>query len=248
MYDTKDSELKLILENALSKMKAKNYNIQSRIEIQVDQKLNIMGYTKKVGNKQVIVVSGWSLETGMIEGLVLHELAHIYFIEKGYRSHKASLLGKILEKIKATEGLRSKEVEYLIEAYNHYQNILVDDIVFDVIDEEMKKEIKQFFRQWVSEKPTGDPVSDAAVICRNAFAIASLRRRGLIDDKDPIIQANKRLIEKSGKSKKDFEWIEAFLENARPDYDDEEHTRRIQEYFEVVINTMRSTPWIEDLR
>ena len=59
--------------------------------------------------------------------------------------------------------------------------MLVDDIVFEVMDEKEHGMVKHFFAEWISDRPSGDPVTDATLLCRNAFAVASLRRRKLAD-------------------------------------------------------------------
>ncbi len=237
------------LRKAMGKMLETGYKINSPVKIKVDRKLNIMGYSKKEKDCHLIVVSEWSLESGMVEGLILHELAHIYFMERGAVTHRSEILERILERFSRLEGLRTREREYLIEAYNHLQNIIVDDIVFRVIDERMVDAVRSFFQQWVTDKTTGDPVSDAAILCRNAFAIASLKRRNLIDDNDFVLKVNKRFIEKlGGNAKREFEWIERFLENAKSSENEEEFAGMLESYFERIIGLMRTAPWIEDLK
>jgi hypothetical protein len=249
MGEEKDEFLAMKLQEAMALMSAKGYKINSKVTIKMDNKLGIMGFAEREGDKHVIIVSGWSVESGMLEGLILHELAHIYFIERNSVTHNTGIVNKVIERLSSIEGLRRREVEYLIEAYNHLQNIIVDDIVFEVIDRRMTRIVKSFFQQWVTDKSTGDPVSDAAILCRNAFAIASLKRRGMLNEGDFALTVNKRFLEKLGDSfKRDFEWIENFLEEARADVDERYFTIMLESYFERIIGVMRSAPWIEDLK
>jgi len=234
---------------AMERMKERGYPLSSSVTIIVDPALAIMGYAKKMTSGHSIVISDWALDSEMLGGLVLHELAHIYFTEKGARSHDGEVLEQILQEMKEREGLRAKEAECLIDSFNHLQNILVDDIVFDVMQEREQEAAKRFFTEWVSDKPSNDPVLNAAMICRNAFATASLKRRGLFEPKNEMDQRNRRFISTlGGETDSEFEWLEEFLEGARPDWNEAEYKAAMKEYFERIISIMRSSARLDDLR
>ena len=230
-------------------MRDKGYLVESPVSLAVDPKLAIMGYARREGEGHAIVISEWALDSEMLGGLVLHELAHIYFTEKGAHSHDGEKLEEILEALKEREGLRSKESEYLVDSFNHLQNILVDDVVFDVMQDRERDQARRFFSEWVSEKPTGDPVLDASLLCRNAFAIASLRRRALFDPQSEMSHRNRELLASLGEhASKDFDWIEGFLERADPNWSAEEYGESLNEFFERVLSLMRSSSKMHDLR
>ena len=244
-----DRSLQNTLEWAIDRMRHRGYVVQSPVTLSVDSKLAIMGYAKKEGQAHRIIISEWALDSEMLGGLVLHELAHIYFTERGAHSHDGQILEEILEGLKEQEGLRAKETEYLIDAFNHLQNILVDDIVFAVMDEKELGMAKRFFSEWVSDRPSGDPVLDAALLSRNAFAVASLRRRKLFDRDNEMFFRNKGFVTALGqRSEKDFEWIEDFLESSKPDWDKEQFRGAIEAYFDRMLSLMRSSSRLEDLR
>jgi hypothetical protein len=219
------------------------------VSLKVDPKLAIMGYAKKEGKMNKIVISEWALDSEMLGGLVLHELAHIYFTEKGAFSHNSELLGQTLEEIKEREGLRAKETECLIDAFNHLQNILVDDIVFDVLPQRDIEAAQKFFGEWISNSPTGDPVLDAALLCRNSFAIASLKRRKLFEEKGEMYYRNKALLAALGDpSETEFNWIEKFLENSKPELNEPEFRKSLEAYFDRLLSLMRAESKMNDLR
>ena len=244
-----DRSLQNTLNWAIDRMKEKGYAIRAPVSLTVDPKLAIMGYARKEGAEHRIVISEWALDSDMLGGLVLHELAHIYFTEKGAHSHNSELLEEILESLKEKEDLRAKETEYLIDAFNHLQNILVDDIVFDVMPERELQNARSFFAEWISDRPTGDPVLDAALLCRNSFAIASLKRRKLFDEKSEMYYRNKAFLSALGDStEKEFDWIEKFLERSKPDWKEREFKEVLEKYFDRLLSLMRASSKMDDLR
>ncbi len=244
-----DRSLQNTLEWAMDRMKYKGYVVRSPVTLSVDSKLAIMGYAKKEGQAHRIVISEWALDSEMLGGLVLHELAHIYFTERGAHSHDGEILEKILQGLKEREGLRAKETEYLIDAFNHLQNILVDDIVFAVMDDKELDMAKRFFSEWVSDRPSGDPVLDAALLSRNAFAIASLKRRRLFEGDSDMLYRNKGFVSALGQhAEEEFEWLEVFLESSKPDWDKSQFHEAMEAYFDRMLSLMRSSARLNDLR
>jgi hypothetical protein len=230
-------------------MREKGFVVKSKVTLTVDPKLAIMGYAQKEADAHRIVISEWALDSEMLGGLVLHELAHIYFTEMGAHSHNTEILEEVLERVKVKEGLRGKETEYLIDAFNHLQNILVDDIVFVTMDERELENAKRFFNEWMSERPSGDPVLDAALLCRNAFAIASLKRRQLLETDDDMNYRNKALLSSLGDyAAQEFEWIESFLEKARADWTVKEYRTALDTYLDRMLSIMRPVSKLDDLR
>lgn len=244
-----DRSLQSTLDWALERMKRKGYVIKSRVTLEVEPNLAIMGYARKEGETHKIMISEWALDSEMLGGLVLHELAHIYFTEQGASSHDSRVLEEVLEELKERDGLRVKETEYLIDAFNHLQNIIVDDVVFAVMDEKEHDMAKRFFTEWVSDKPSGEPVTDGGLLCRNAFAIASLKRRGLFDKQSEMFYRNEAFVSALGhKSEQEFEWMEEFLEKAKPDWGTSEFRELLEAYFDRILSVMRSSSRLDDLR
>ena len=242
------------LDWATERMSQKGYAITSKVELKVEPNLAIMGYARKEGDVHRIMISEWALDSEMLGGLVLHELSHVYFTERGACSHDSRILDEVLDELKAKDGLRVKEIEVLIDAFNHLQNILVDDVVFDVMGEKEHDMTTRFFAEWVSDRPSGEPVTDASLLTRNAFAVASLKRRGLLEwgpggSSGGMYFRNTSLMDAMGQSAEDeFNWIEQFLENSKSELDEKEFRESLEAYFDKVIGLMRSASKLDDLR
>ncbi len=244
-----DKSLENTLDWALDRMKQKGFLVKSRVSLSVDPKLAIMGYAKKEGSSHRIIISEWALDSDMLGGLILHELSHVYFTESGAPSHDGEILDEVMGRLTEREGLRAKESEFLVDAFNHLQNILVDDLVFAVLEAKELEMTRRFFSEWVSEKPSGDPVLDAALLARNAFAVASLKRRDLSDWNDEMTLRNREFVAALGRqAESDFDWLETFLEKSSPDWGREEFAASVQEYFERILSMMRASGRLDDLR
>jgi len=193
-----DKSLQNTLNWAMNRMKQKGYEVKSNVTLSVEPGLAIMGYARKEGEVHKIMISEWALDSDMLGGLVLHELSHVYFAERGSFSHDSTTLEEVLEELKERDGLRAKETEFLIDAFNHLQNVLVDDIVFAVMEKKEREQTKKFFSEWVTDRPSGDPVTDAALLSRNAFAVASLKRRNLFEKDSEMYYRNQALLSALG--------------------------------------------------
>ncbi len=60
-------------EKALGMMRDAGYNIGKDVDVVVDPKLPFMGYTVPQSGRFKIVVSGMTVESGLLEGLLVHE-------------------------------------------------------------------------------------------------------------------------------------------------------------------------------
>ncbi|MDG6983745.1 MAG: hypothetical protein JRN28_04270 [Nitrososphaerota archaeon] len=244
-----DKQLQNTLDWAMEKMKQKGYAVRSKVTLNVEPNLAIMGYARKEGEAHRIMISEWALDSEMLGGLVLHELSHVYFTEKGASSHDSAILEEVITELRERDGLRAKETEYLIDAFNHLQNVMVDDIVFAVMGDKEREMTKKFFAEWVSDRPTGDPVADAGLLCRNAFAIASLRRRAMFEKGSEMYYRNESFVSALGaKSKDDFDWIEGFLEKSDSEWGQERFREALETYFDRILSLMRSSSKLDDLR
>jgi hypothetical protein len=244
-----DESLRSTLNWALERMKQKGYAVRSTVTLDVEPNLAIMGYARKEGQIHRILISDWALDSEMLGGLVLHELSHVYFTERGASSHDSAVLEELLGELREREGLRAKETENLVDAFNHLQNILVDDIVFTVMDVKEHDTTRRFFTEWVSDRPSGDPVRDAGLLCRNAFAVASLKRRGQFEKDGEMFHRNEAFVSALGsKSREEFEWLENFLESAKSDWGTVAFRESLEAYFDRILSLMRSSSRLDDLR
>jgi hypothetical protein len=244
-----DKSLQNTLDWALDRMKQKGYEVKSKVTLNVEPGLAIMGYARKEGEVHKIMIAEWALDSEMLGGLVMHELSHVYFTERGAFSHDSTILEEVLEELKERDGLRAKETEFLIDSFNHLQNVLVDDIVFAVMEGKEREQTKKFFAEWITDRPSGDPVTDAALLSRNAFAVASLKRRNLFEKDSEMFYRNQALLSALGPvSEEEFEWMEEFLEGAKVDWEREKFRGELENYFDRIISLMRASAKLNDLR
>jgi hypothetical protein len=127
--------------------------------------------------------------------------------------------------------------------------VIVDDMAFKSMDEKDIKLTRRFFSGWVSELSSGNPSLDAAMLVRNAFAIASLKRHGIDEGDEDMTSRNRAFTASIGNQAEDvYEWIEEFLENASAGWKEREFRARLSEYLEKIVSLMREDPALDDLR
>ena len=72
--DSANSELvRKAFLNASRMMKESGFGLKSDVKIVIDPKLPFMGYSMPLGRGYRIVVSGGSVGSGMLEGLIVHD-------------------------------------------------------------------------------------------------------------------------------------------------------------------------------
>src|SRR5437899_11360474 len=82
-------KVKVAKDNALEMMKKAGYDIGDVVQVMVDPQLPFMGYTMPRGNdKYRIVVSGGSVDSGLLEGLLVHEMSNVYRLESRHLSQQ----------------------------------------------------------------------------------------------------------------------------------------------------------------
>jgi hypothetical protein len=248
-----DRSLQEELAWAIDRLDKAGYPVSSKVRLLVDPNLDIMGYATEEEGIQHIVVAEWALQSEMLGGLLFHELAHIYHAERHSHSHEFKITNAIIAEFSQREGLNEREIGYLVEGFNHLQNIIVDDIVFDVMDDVEKARAKVFFQGWLTDKPSGYPLVDAAALARNAFAIASLKRRGLFDERDPgdraLTARSVKLAKGLGRdSHEKYALIEKFLVEADPDWEKKTFRNKLGEYLDFLVELLLEEGQMDDLK
>jgi Zn-dependent protease with chaperone function len=80
------------LRNVLNIMEQAGFRIDQKVRVIVDKNLPFMGYTSTQWQSHVIVVSGFAVESPMLEGLLTHELSHAYRNITHHPSHSDPLI------------------------------------------------------------------------------------------------------------------------------------------------------------
>jgi hypothetical protein len=237
----------------MDRMEKAGYRVRSPVRLLVDPNLDTMGYVTQDKGVQHIVIAEWALHDEMLGGLLFHELAHIYHVERHSPSHILKVTNVIITEFCRREGLNEKETEYLLEAFNHLQNVMADDIVFDVMEDVEKARAKSFFKGWFTHKPTGYPLVDASALTRNAFALASLKRRGLIDQADSsdreLSARSTELAKGLGRGALErYISVEKFLTEADIHWDEETFHCKLVEYLDLLVELLREDGQLNDLK
>src|SRR5579864_3876309 len=108
----------------MARLAKAGYPVRSKVRLLVDPKLDIMGYASEEDGIQHIVVADWALQSEMLGGLLFHELAHIYHTERHSYSHEHKVTNAIIGEFSKREGMNEREIGYLVEGFNHLQNII----------------------------------------------------------------------------------------------------------------------------
>jgi hypothetical protein len=248
-----DRSLQEELDWAMGRLDKAGFHVNSEVRLLVDPKLDIMGYANESEGVQHIVIAEWALQSEMLGGLLFHELAHIYHTERHSPSHKFKLTNAIISEFSQREGLNERETGYLVEGFNHLQNIMVDDIVFSVMVESERRQAVGFFSGWLTETASGYPLVDSAALARNAFALASLKRHELLVEGEPrggeMVARGRMLANALGRdAQAKYDAIEEFLVRADPAWDEETFHNKLVSYLDMLVALLREKDQMEDLR
>ncbi len=168
-------------------MEKAGFKILVPVKVSVDPQLPFMGYTMPEGGSFSIVVSGGSVGSGMLEGLLVHEMSHIYRMQTKHPSHNPAILDEAVENILGENRLLDYQQKSLHDLLNDIQDLYADDIAFSVFRGSRApflKDAADFLQSWVKDEPvrSGDTVRDrwanASILVHNARQL--LRCRGIM--------------------------------------------------------------------
>jgi len=182
------------LKSALNMMQQAGFRIDRDVEVAVDEKLPFMGYTSHrwQSQKHIIVVSGFALKSPMLEGLLTHELSHIYRTITDHPSHNETLIASLMHFFIDSHKLhREYQQQILHQAINHVQDLYADDIAFKVLTAHegtvlRLEQFGEFFLDWIKEEPARsgmrqrDQWVNASILLNNCFAISNMQRHRIV--------------------------------------------------------------------
>src|SRR2546428_13903585 len=87
-------------QTAIEMMKKAGFDIGTKVKVVVDPKLPFMGYTMPQGDSFTIVVSGGAVGSGLLEGLLVHEMSHVYRIKTSHPSHNGQILEEAVDNLR----------------------------------------------------------------------------------------------------------------------------------------------------
>ena len=227
-------------QNALELMKRAGYDIGTRVKVVVDPQLPFMGYTMPQGGSFTIVVSGGAIGSGLLEGLLVHEMSHVYRIQTNHPSHNGEILEEAMDNLGKKVDLRDYQQKIIHDLLNDIQDLYADDISFKVLRKTPifeSDQMTRFLQDWVKDEPakTRDPVMDSwvntSIMTHNARAIAQMARHKVEDTGGLAEESNKKFLSQvSPRIAGRFEYFRNLLENLREDMTPAQYRALLADY------------------
>jgi hypothetical protein len=239
--DTASSELvKKAFLNASRMMKETGFGLKSHVEVDIDPQLPFMGYSMPLGKGYRIVVSGGSVGSGMLEGLIVHEMSHIYRMENNHVSHDAEVIEQAIESTNKGRLSHDYQQKIVHDLLNDIQDLYADDISMKVLKKNQilkSDEISSFLQDWVKDEPieSGDPKRDrwinASVMVHNARAIGQMTRHGIDDTAGKAAEANKRFLSRMPPTAlSQFPYFQDLMINLKENMTKDQYRRLLTDY------------------
>jgi hypothetical protein len=227
-------------QTALEMMRKAGYDIGTKVKVVVDPQLPFMGYTMPQGGNFTVVVSGGALGSGLLEGLLVHEMSHVYRIQTKHPSHNGKILEEVVDNFGKKVALRDYQRKIIHDLLNDIQDLYADDISFKVLRNTpifASDQMTRFLQDWVKGEPakTRDPVMDgwinASIMTHNARAIAQMARHKVEDTGGRAQQTNRRFLSQvSPRLAGRFEYFRNLLQNLREDMTLEQYRALLADY------------------
>jgi len=242
------------LRNVLHMMEQAGFKINQEVKAVVDEKLPIMGYTSRRWQSHVIVVSGLALKSQMLEGLLTHELSHVYRNITGHPSHSEPLIASLMRHFIDTHKLeRDYEQEILHQVMNHIQDLYADDIAFKVFAAHHSvalrlEQLGKFFLGWIKEDPSRsgarrrDQWVNASILLNNSFAVSNMERHKMTDGQiEKAKLSNDRFLNRIKPSAAmRFSYFNRFMVGLKEDISEAEFRERMREYLRNFLDIVDS--------
>ena len=150
----------------------------SRPIVLVVEDLPIMGATEPAGDAFRLHMGLQSVLSGMLDGLMAHEVGHMVLIEQNHPSHSPEVHQRLLGGISVRAKERGEFLTAARLALNHIEDIYSDDIAFQVIG---NGRAGSFFSDWirrssVSRSRRWDTVANEVTV---AFGLGNMERHGV---------------------------------------------------------------------
>jgi hypothetical protein len=228
------------VQTALNLMRDSGYEIKGRIEASADPKLPFMGYSTQREGHHVIVVSGAPLKSGPIEGLLIHEMCHIYRTESGHFSHNNQLLNRVGTRVIHENSLdKDYQIRIIQQAVNHVQDLYADDLAFQVFRKGgafTPEQAHSFFLEWINDTPikeknSKDRWQNVGIMLNNCFAVSNLARHRIPDIGNQVENAVQRFLSKVDTGmRSEFPDFRGFMTSLSENSTQERFERDLAEY------------------
>lgn len=240
------------LNDVLQMMAHAGFGINEEVSVVVDKNLPFMGYTSRQGQRHTIVVSGMAVRSGMLKGLLAHELSHVYRNVTNHPSHNERIITQL-----ASSFINNYEVDadyqrqILHQVINHVQDLYADDITMRIISADSElfdpKQLEEFFTEWIKEAPVHTGVEkrdrwvNAGIILNNSFALSNMQRHNINDGDRRAESKNQIFLGRiSREAANQFRYFNDFMVGLKEQVAEREFQREMNEYltrfYEVVLN------------
>jgi hypothetical protein len=239
------------VQKALKLMRDSGFAISGKVEVSVDADLPFMGYSTQRAGGNVIVVAGRAVESGMIEGLLIHEMCHIYRTEKNHPSHNKKLLNRVGHHVILGFLLkRDYQIKTIQQTVNHIQDLYADDISFQVFSKAQvftPEQAHAFFLDWINDKPvSGKSIKtrwlNVGTMLNNCFALSNLTRHRIPDIDDKVQKAVERFLSQSDTTTKEaFPYFKDFMTNLKEKVTEQQFEKDLTEYLNNAVKLAEQT-------
>jgi len=149
----------------------------------VVENIPIMGATEPNGGGYRLHVASFAIRSGMLDGLIAHEMGHMIRMERHHPSHDPALHGRVLSTIRIPPSVRRGFLEVARGLINHVEDIYADDLSFEIIG---GSRAEVFFSDWIDRSSFVD--RDAWQTIDNevsiAFALGNMQRHDIVPVQD----------------------------------------------------------------
>ena len=239
-YDIEDS-----VQKTLCLMRDSGFAISGKVKVVVDADLPFMGYSTQRAEGNVIVVAGRAVESGMIEGLLIHELCHIYRTEQNHPSHNKELLNRVgYHFLHEHELHKDYQVKTIQQAVNHIQDLYADDISFQVFRKSQvftEEQAHAFFFDWINEEAVeGKSIkarwANVETMLNNCFAFSNMTRHKIRDREGKAQKAVETFLSQTDKAISEaFPYFKEFMINLKEDVTEQQFEKDLTEYLKTIV-------------
>ncbi len=239
------------LSTAKGMMRKAGFDIGNTVQVAVDPKLPIMGYTTPQGRNYRIVVSGMAVKSGMLEPLLIHEMSHVYRMQTHHPSHNQRTITKVVNTLAKQSLSQDYQQKIIGELVNHIQDLYADDIAIRVIkqiESLPKNQLTEFLQDWVKDEPikSNDARRDrwvsSAIMVNNARALSQMKRHRIEDIGDKALASSMKFLTQIPPStSRQSEYFRNVMTNLEEKITEEKYTDLLTDYLgrflEIAENT-----------
>jgi hypothetical protein len=181
----------------------------------------------------------------MIEGLLVHEMSHVYRTHTHHPSHDHELLSRVEKRLLSRDGLKADyQIALIQEAVNHVQDLYADDVAFQVFSHNeafRNQQVFDFFLNWINDKPLDEETPknvwlNVSIMLNNCFVLSNMIRHGLPDvEERAASKVQKFMSQTNDRMNREFWDFKDYMVGLKDDPGKEEFEKSLAGYFERVI-------------